>query len=136
MRFLLLLPIFFLSAHADIYTQKLYEKILGSIFQERPIAVFATGDARATLEKSKLFYLVANCQESDVAVVGNGFTSEQECKNIPIFTTTHKSYVDLADAFGAFYWRKGRPQIHFRKREVTMFHLRLSTDMQRFIDEK
>ena len=134
MRFLFLLLMLFISANADIYTQRLYETILGSIFKERPIVVFATGDAKATLQKSKIFSIVTDCKESDVAILGNDFNLEQKCKNVPIFTTTHRSYMYIADAFGAFYWRKGRPQIHFRKRGLKMFHLSLTHDLQRFID--
>ncbi len=136
MKLLFVLLIFFISVHADVYTQKLYETILGSIFKERPIPIFVSGEAKATLEKSTLFYIVKNCQESSVAVVGDDFTPKQECKNIPIFATTHRSYMRIEDAFGAFYWRKGRPQIYFRKRGLKMFHLNLPLDLQRFIDEK
>ena len=134
MRFLLLLLICFVSANADVYTQKLYETILGSIFKERPIVVFATGDAKATLENSNMFRVVNSCENDTLAVVDDGFISLKRCKDIPIFTTTHRSYVQIPDAFGAFYWRKGRPQIHFRERELKMFHLSLPHDLQRFID--
>jgi len=135
MKFLFLLLVLFVSAYADVYTQKLYETVLGSIFKERPIAVFATGDAKATLQNSKMFDVVANCKDATVAVVGNDSSSEQGCKNIPIFATTHRSYMRILNAFGAFYWSKGRPQIHFRERGLKMFHLHLSYDLQRFIDE-
>ena len=136
MKFVLLLLILFVSAYADVYTQKLYEKILGSIFQERPIVVFASGDAKSTLQKSKMFYVVDSCQESNVAVLSKDFSSKQGCSAIPIFTTTHRSYINIKDSFGAFYWRKGRPQIHFRERGLKVFHLHLPPDLQRFLDEK
>ena len=134
MKFLFLLLILFVSVYADIYTQKLYETILGSIFKERPIVVFVTGDAKATLENSKIFDVVTTCKNASVAVIGDDSSSKQECGNIPIFTTTHRDYMRILNAFGAFYWRKGRPQIHFRERGLKMFHLHLSHNLQRFID--
>ncbi|WP_297433456.1 hypothetical protein [Sulfurimonas sp.] len=135
MKFLFLLLTLFVSLYADVYTQKLYETVLGSIFKERPIVVFATGDVKATLQNSKMFDVVGNCKNAVVAVIGNDTSLEQRCKNIPIFATTHRNYMRILNAFGAFYWRKGRPQIHFREGELKMFHLHLSHDLQRFIDE-
>ena len=135
MKLLIVTLMLVVVADADIYTLQLYEKILGSLFEKRPIAVLAKGDVKSILQKSEMFLVVDSCRNGDVAVIGDAFDSEHECADMPIFATTHRSYVGNADAFGAFYWRKGRPQIHFKPERLQMFHLHLPQSLERFIDE-
>ncbi len=125
-----------LVLHADIYTQKLYERVLGSIFTHRPIVAYVVGDARKDLEQSHLFRVVSACSDDVNVVIVDAYTSiPKECSYKPVFAITHKAYQKTPQAFGAFYWFKGRPQLHFRSAKMAELGLSLSNELQRYADE-
>lgn len=122
--------------NADNYTLKLYKHILHSIFKDLPIVIFADKDSEQILKKSHDFRLQKRCNKSTDILVGSNFRNlPKECKNKPLFVTTHREYMSSKNAIGAFYWTKGRPQIHFRKDLFKKYHLELPEDFQRYIDE-
>ena len=121
---------------ADNYTLKLYELILPSLFKESPIVVFADNENAQILKESEDFQLQKRCDKSVDILVGSSFMNlPKVCKNRPIFATTHKTYISNKNVIGAFYWTKGRPQIHFKRDMLKKFHLQLAQKLQRFIDE-
>ncbi len=122
--------------HADIYTQKLYEKVLGSVFSHRPIVAYVIGDAKRVLLHSRLFRIVSVCNEHvDVVIADDLESIPSQCLYRPIFATSHKAYKNSDMAFGAFYWLKGRPQLHFRSDKMAELGLPLAKDLQRYVDE-
>lgn len=121
--------------HAESYTLKLYEKLLSSLF-ETPITLFADKENRQILQKSNLFNVQDRCDRSVKLLVGSKFTTlPYACRYKPLFATTYRAYTHYPNAFGAFYWRKGRPQIHFKKTVLEHFRLKLPENLKRFIDE-
>ncbi|SFV67897.1 hypothetical protein MNB_SM-6-1230 [hydrothermal vent metagenome] len=128
--------IFALSLYAQDYTLKLYEEILGALSSRFPIVVYADGQSSQILEKSSNFKVVHFCNENVEFLVGSSFGSLSSlCKKKPLFATTHRAYHKYSNAFGAFYWTKGRPQIHFNKELLERFDLHLPENLQRFADE-
>ena len=135
MKIIFILSFYFVILQADIYTQKLYEGLLGSIYQERPILVFADKETKNTLKNSAIFRIVDDCNSSDF-IMGSDFISlPPECQDKPIFATTYRAYKKFKNSFGAFYWRKGRPQIHFNRSNIEKFSIILPYNLQRFEDE-
>lgn len=121
--------------HADIYTLKLYEDLLGSIFKSHPISVFADRETKKMLKKSKMFKIVKDCDKSDF-LMGSDFPDlKASCRKKPLFATSHRVYKDLNNSFGAFYWEKGRPQIHFKKAILDRYSISLPKKLKRFEDE-
>ena len=136
MRKLFLLMIFVISLYGQDYTLKLYEKILGSLSDSSSIVVYADGASSQILQKSSKFEVVHFCSEDVEFLVGSSFgTLSPLCKNKPLFATTHRAYHKYSNAFGAFYWTKGRPQLHFNRAILERFELHLPANLQRFIDE-
>ncbi len=122
---------------ADLYTQSLLEKLLSPLFQEKPIVAYVDAEHYQTLQDSKLFRLQSACDSKTELVLWDCLEHLPDaCRNKPLFATTYRTYINHPDnAFGAFYWRKGRPQIHFNKRLLEKYHLTLPPTLQRFIDE-
>lgn len=136
MKIIYLLIFSFVLLHANEYTLKLYEKLLPPIFHSIPIIVFADTDAKEILDKSSMFEVLNSCNSSVDVLVGSNFKQlSRSCNGKPLFATTYRAYSENNNAFGAFYWRKGRPQIHFKKAILKKFHLKLPKKLQRFIDE-
>jgi len=137
MKIILLFIAFAISLYAQDYTLKLYEKILGALSNNSSIiVVYADGKNSPILQKSRKFIVVNFCTSNVEFLIGSHFGAlNSMCKNKPLFATTHRAYHRYSNAFGAFYWTKGRPQIHFNKRVLKRFHLKLSENLKRFEDE-
>jgi len=136
MKTLFLFMILAMSLYAQEYTLKLYEEILGSLSDNVPIVVYADGKNSQILQKSRKFKVVHFCNADVEFLVGSHFGSlSSMCKNKPLFATTHRAYDEYKNAFGAFYWTKGRPQIHFKTTVLEKFHLILPENLKRFEDE-
>ena len=135
MRFVVLLCFPFVSLFAQSYTLELYEKIFTSFFHKERIAVYATNVTKTLLKKSRLFVVVNRCDVADVVMVDDDKVTPP-CQAIPLFATSRRAYRRFKEAFGAFYWVKGRVQIHFRKKNLQKYGLSLSYELERFADEK
>lgn len=117
------------------YELKLYEKILPSIFtKQRPIVVYAQGEVATILRQSTMFRVVQRCEDSVVVLVGRDFKDlSSQCQSKPLFATSYRSFKDLSNSFGAFYWRKGRPQIKFKEDAVIRMKLKLPMSLQKYL---
>ncbi len=125
--FLLLINIY---AYANIdYELRLYEKILPIIFKT-PIHIYANKEINTLLKKSKIFIIEKNCENAIVII---GFIKNLECQNKPLFATDYETYKISSNAFGAFYWRKGRPQLKFKKEKLEEFNLKIDSSLQKYV---
>ncbi len=115
------------------YELKLYEKILPPIFSKIPLTVFADKDANELLNISKKFKIVTNCNEAVVILIGRNFLNiPDDCKDKPIFSTSYRSFKNSKNSFGAFYWRKGRPQIKFKNKVLVRYNLTLPNFLRKY----
>jgi hypothetical protein len=73
-----------------------------------------------------------SCNDSVVVIVGKGFKRDIDICNKPIFATSYRSFKNLENSFGAFYWRKGRPQIKFKVNIINKYDLRLPNSLERY----
>ena len=137
MKRLLLLFIFTqLIIYADSnYELKLYEKIFPVIFHKQHLKVFTDKDTKAFLNNSNTFSIVNSCNNA-ILLIGKEFPSlENKCKNKPLFSTSYLSYHNQKNSFGAFYWRKGRPQLKFNKILLKKFNIILPISLRVYIDD-
>jgi len=136
MKTILLFLIFSLSLFAKDYTLKLYEEILSKFASHTPVVVYADAQSAKILKKSRRFIVLHYCSESVDFLVGSHFGELSSlCQDKPLFATSYRAYHRYENAFGAFYWTKGRPQIHFNKRVLERFSLPTPYDLKRYIDE-
>jgi len=112
------------------YELKLYEKVLGSIFiDNNKINIYTSDNMKSTLKKSKKFEIVDNCK-SAIILVGKEFG--KECINKPLFATSYNEYKTQENVIGAFYWRKGRPQLKLKLNNLNKFKLHLPEELRKF----
>ncbi len=125
---------FNLCANAD-YELKLYEKVLPAIFHKQPLKVFTDKDAKILLRDSDVFIIVHSCDNA-VLLIGKKFPSlPNKCKAKPLFSTNYLSYHNQKNSFGAFYWRKGRPQLKFKEIILEKFNIILPNSLKEYIDD-
>jgi hypothetical protein len=126
--------IFFIHVlEANNYELKLYDSVLSKIFKKDKISVYSQSpNILEILQKSVLLHHSKTCENADLLIGKNFDNVEVSCLSKPIFATSYKAFKGNKNAFGAFYWRKGRPQIKFDKRNIKRFNLSLPHRLKRF----
>lgn len=110
----------------DNYELQLYEAILPSIFSDTPIKIYGDREIRAVLQNSTKFTFSQKCDSSVLLIIGRNFKKlSPECQNKPVFSTSYKWSKHHKNSIGSFYWRKGRPQLRFKKSGFKLFNLKL-----------
>ena len=136
MRITILLLLFAQFATAsDNYELQLFEKVIPAIFKSSKIKIYVTPNVKNILKKSNRFIIVDRCDETTTLLIGKKFTNLPiECQNKPLFATNYRYYKRASQAFGAFYWRKGRPQLRFKREILKEFHLDLPQGLEKYAD--
>ena len=85
------------------------------------------------LKKSDKFILANRCDEATTLLVGAKFDNlPMQCQDKPIFATSYRYYKKNLQVFGAFYWRKGRPQLRFKSDRLSKFNLDLPKELRKY----
>jgi hypothetical protein len=108
---------------------KLYDKLFTTLFSKNIVKIYTENPEIKKL-KYKNIVFVDDCKKADI-VIGK---IKQKC-NKPVFVLSFKDYKHQKNAIGAFYWRKGRPQLRLRWIVIKKYHLYLSNDFKDFVDE-
>ena len=117
----------------DSYELKLYESVLPMIFKNTPIHIYADADIKKLLSKSTLFKIVSVCDNNTTLIIGKNFTNLPEsCEDKPLFATSYRWYKNHKNSIGAFYWRKGRPQLKFKKEALYDFNITLPQALSKY----
>ena len=74
------------------------------------------------------FIIVRDCKKSDI-VFGN-----IECKNRPVFALNYDFYISHKNVIGAFYYRKGRPQLKFKKHVYLKYFKSIPNELKDFVE--
>ncbi len=134
MRKLILIIILFNSIllASGEYELKLYEKIILPIFAKHTVFVYSDETTRKILRNSRKLMLTNECSKADV-LIGKAFTNlSTECQSKPLFATSYRSFNSYKNSFGAFYWRKGRPQIKFNLESIESYNLFLPESLHKY----
>jgi len=118
---------------SENYELKLYQNILPTLFQKESLHIYMQDIEQINLFKhSTILKTVDKCSDADLIIGKNFDDLSPECQDKPIFTTSYRSFRDTKNAFGAFYWRKGRPQIQFKLKVIQKYHLYLPPNLSRY----
>jgi len=114
------------------YELKLYEKILPSIFKKH-FLIYTDSKNKDIIEYSSNLKMAVNCRDADL-LLGKGFKNlSATCQDKPVFSTSYRSFLNNPNAIGAFYWRKGRPQIRFKADALKKYDLKLPKSLEEFV---
>ena len=78
--------------------------------------------------QSNHFIITTNCKKSDI-IFGN-----INCKNKPIFALSYDFYLKNQNVIGAFYYRKGRPQLKFKKSRFLRFFKEIPKEIKDYME--
>jgi hypothetical protein len=138
-----ILLLFSTNLHAfDEYSKDvdLEYKILKKIY------IDITGKNRPTVrlvgfseEMEKIFKnetnLSVSCDDADIIIIGESVEKiPNNCGDAPIFSRNYKLYKSDSRVVGAFYWKKGRPNIVLNKKRVKELGTVISEPLKRYCD--
>lgn len=98
---------------------------------EHVVRVYEQSPSRL-LTESGFVSRVSECKDADL-VYGEKFdTLPFTCKNLPRFSTEYEHFQKDERVIGAFYWRKGRPQLRFNENRCKNFNIKLPPELVQY----
>jgi len=125
------------SEHAAQLEQKIFTRILQAITHHRePYYVYYHGKRLPVgLKNNSKIRLVGNPEAAEVIIIGSSrFSSRFSALNKPILTLDYEQLKRYANAVGAYFWQKGRPNIVMIRSRLDKAKISLPSDFDRYID--
>ena len=118
---------------ADTPEQELLGKVFHLMTRDyQSMRVYET-DPAISLKDSHLITVVNDCRDANI-LYGASFESLPiVCQLLPRFTTEYRIYQEDKQSIGAFYWRKGRPQLRFNKERCDAFTIVLPEALVNYV---
>ena len=136
--FFLAIASFASEERIDIKAQIL-EKIFANININKTIAIW-TDNAELLAEFKKSSYLIVtdDCAVATLIVIETktSIEDDEECRNKPIFVLNYELLKNIPESFGAFFWKKGRPNIVIVEPRVQTQSIRVSSELNAYKEEK
>ena len=88
------------------------------------------------LSNEKKINIAKNCKNSKLVILSNIDHLPKNYKNKYIFVLDYDLLYEIPESFGAFYWKKGRPNIIFIRPRLLKSSLNLIDDLKPYIEDK
>lgn len=122
-----------LSAVDPRITAQIYERLLGAVFTEAQIAVYAADPEYHTIFDHSKKVLFSGSPK--VVLAKN--TEEIPAGNIlPVFAGSYHLLAADPNAIGAFFWEKNYPKVIFVRSRLERFGLTLSPEFSKYLIEQ
>jgi len=118
---------------------RIIEKILTDMAGKERVRVVLLGEGKEETERkirrfSDKLRLVKRCGEADVLLLTGRVRIKGECRTKPAFSLDRRLLMKWENCVGAFYWKKGRPNIIFLKERLRKLRIDLPSEYNRFIE--
>jgi len=104
---------------------ELFNKLFTILFQKKEIKIYTKKYTFLTPQLK----IVSSCKLADLTL------GELNCSK-PKFLLDYYNFKNDKNAIGAFYWRKGRPQLRLRKKELEKYKLFISKNFEDYLEWK
>ncbi len=122
----------------DIKAQIL-EKIFANIYIDKTITVWTDNpELLEEFKKSSYLIITDNCAVATLIVVEEkkSIEDDENCRNKPIFVLNYELLKNIPESFGAFFWKKGRPNIVIVEPRTELQNIRVSSELDAYKEEK
>lgn len=129
MKAIVFISVFFISL---LYSASSESRIISLIFNSlysKDAIVYTEEEDKIKIIKEAGFDLADSCE--DATLFFSSYKIEN-CQDRPLFTSSYKVLKEDQNAIGAFYWKKGRPNIIFVKSRLEYFELKLPTELKKY----
>jgi len=93
----------------------------------------------ATIRRSfrELGYSIVNdAEDADLIILKNAASLRKDHIKSKVFVLGYDLLNEIPQSFGAFFWKKGRPNIVFISSRIRKEHLKLSKELQEYEEER
>lgn len=141
--------ILLLSLYGHLYaldrgsTLKIYHKVFSALSSKTTVSVYVNdNEYRKVFSTSKRIRLAKDPRNADIALITNVTTLNKvlaqkrgrQAGAAPLLFTTNYRLLKRSNAIiGAFYWRKGRPQLLFIGNRLGKHHIVLPKEYHHYI---
>ncbi len=127
----ILILIFGLSLYANsLYETKLYKQVFTMLFGKKNINIYTNEVNEQLFKNSKKIKIVKDCNDADIVFLN----IDTKCNEKPLFVKDYDSFKNTKNVIGAFYYRKGRPQLKLRKKDINKFGLNLDNQLKAYLE--
>ena len=128
----------FASDNKDAIRAQIIEKIISNISIHEVITVWSDNkELIAEFRKSSNIITTDDCDKANIVVVEDAKNIEDEdCRNKPIFVLNYNLLKDIPESFGAFFWKKGRPNIVIIKPRTLSHGIVVAKELEAYVEEK
>ena len=120
----------FVSANNTIFEQKLYEKVFPILMNKSIVNIYTSDEKYRLFSNNSTFKIVHRCHKADIVFITN---PSKSCTNKPIFVKNYIDFKNLKNVVGAFYYRKGRPQLKLKQINIDKFNLKLNNNLLKYV---
>ncbi len=107
----------------------LFQRLFTELFDKKPVYVYTSAKYEKILEPSVNIIIVKSCKKADIQF---GIV-DRNCSK-PVFVLDYYVYKKNPNILGAFYWRKGRPQLRLRRKIIEKYHLHICKDFEDYVE--
>jgi len=127
----------FASSSGDNIKLKILQNICMGIKSSKNMKVWSDEEVvKDSFLSFNKFEVVSDFKEADLIIIKNNFASLDKYKNKHIFVLDYNLLSKIPNSFGAFFWKKGRPNIVFIKSRLDEQKLQLASELEPYIEEK
>ncbi|QFR48579.1 hypothetical protein FJR48_02085 [Sulfurimonas lithotrophica] len=125
------------SDKADNIRIKILERIIGKLSLNEQTRVWSDNkNILNTLSQNSSLKTTPNCIYANIIILQNQNKLPKECSSKAIFVLDYKLLSQIPQSFGAFFWKKGRPNIVILKPRIQKQSIKISSGLKSYLEEK
>ena len=120
---------------------KILEKLFTDLTSSREVRVMVLGEKTPYYISlfaggSEVLRPVGSCEEADLLFLAGGYEGDipRRCRGKVVFSSRKKHIFLWEDVVGAFFWKKGRPNLLLIKERLEEKSIKLPREYEKFIE--
>ena len=132
--------LFVVSSGPQELEAKILEKLFTDMVRSERVMVFILGEKREYYKKNLKRYaerivIVSSCEKAEIVfVAGELGELPEDCRKKTLFSTKREHLFRWYNCVGAFYWKKGRPNLLLIEERLRDMNIELPRDYRKFIE--
>jgi small-conductance mechanosensitive channel len=129
------------SSDPDRLEVRILEKLFSDILQLRKVRIYVMGENKRKyvdkiLRHSEKLSVVGRCEKADLVFIAGSLRDAipEDCLGKVFFSTRKEHILKLKDCIGAFFWKKGRPNILLIRERLEEKGIEVPYEYIRFIE--
>ncbi|MEA3330063.1 MAG: hypothetical protein U9Q29_00010 [Campylobacterota bacterium] len=131
------ITLLFASNSSDELKLKILKNIISGIENSKPMTVWSDDEEiMSAFYLSKKFVVVDRYEDAKMIILSKKSNLPKRRRGKHIFVLDYNLLYEIPESIGAFFWKKGRPNIVFLKSRIEEQSLKLSANLKPYLEEK